>query len=29
MEERKYLIGEIADMQGVSSDTLRHYEKKS
>ena len=28
MEEYKYLIGEIADMLGVSSDTLRHYEKK-
>lgn len=28
MNERKYLIGEIADMLGVSSDTLRHYEKK-
>lgn len=28
MEERKYLIGKIADMLGVSSDTLRHYEKK-
>lgn len=28
MEQRKYLIGEIADMLGVSSDTLRHYEKK-
>lgn len=28
MEEHKYFIGEIANMLGVSSDTLRHYEKK-
>ena len=27
MEQREYLIGSAADIMGVSSDTLRFYEK--
>lgn len=28
MEKKEYLIGDVADMIGVSRDTLRYYEKK-
>ena len=28
MEERQYRIGEMAEMTGLTRDTLRFYEKK-
>ena len=28
MEQTKYLIGDVADLIGLSRDTLRYYEKR-
>ena len=28
MNQRKYLIGDVASLMGMSRDTIRHYEKR-
>lgn len=28
MNKSKYLIGDVANLMGISRDTLRHYEKR-
>ena len=28
MNKSKYLIGDVANLMGMSRDTLRHYEKR-